>query len=81
VSVAIQRVHAGGATDGTIALQHAVVDEDDAYVTLGTPVSCAGAATTDVQCGLSFLGFVRWVTDANVNGQPLMAIEIIAREH
>ena len=80
LEVSIQRLDAGGATTGYVQLAHASVDEIASYVSLGTPVDVTGSATTVVQT-LSHLRYVRWFSSSNVNGTPLMAIEIIAKEH
>jgi hypothetical protein len=43
-------------------------------------VNVYGSASVTYQ-SLAFLKWVRFVTDSSVNGAPLVAIEIIAKEH
>lgn len=81
LEVSFQMLDAGGSTAGAIFLQHAAVDEEGAYTQLGVALDLFGAAPVVSHQSLSFLGYVRWTTNANVNGQPLAAIEIIAKEH
>lgn len=66
-------------TGGNIILQHAAVNEDDAYLDL------AGSTTVLTGSGAyftisSFLRFIRWRTDGGVAGSPVVMIDIIAKE-
>jgi hypothetical protein len=80
LEVAFQFVDAGGASAGTVSLQHAAADEEDLYENVGTPVNLYGSATVTYQ-SLSFLKYVRWIVDGNVNGLPLASIEVVAKDH
>jgi hypothetical protein len=80
LEVSFQLVDAGGATAGTVRLQHASADEEDLYVDFGMPVNVYGSASVAYQ-SLAFLKWVRFVTDSSVNGAALVAIEIIAKAH
>jgi hypothetical protein len=80
LEVSFQLVDAGGANEGTVRLQHAAADEEDLYVDVGNPFNVFGAAAGNYQ-SISFSKWVRCVSNAQVNGAPLVAIEIIAKEN
>jgi len=73
----VRVLKAGGA--GNVFLQHAAVNEVDAWVTLaGTTVALNG--TGGVVSATNFLRYVRWATDALVAGAPVALIDIVAKE-
>ena len=66
-------------TGGNIILQHAAVNEEDAYLDLAnasTALNGQGAYLTIS----NFLRFIRWRTDGAVAGSPVVMIEIIAKQ-
>ncbi len=66
-------------TAGNLKLQHAAVNEPDAFrdiTTLAWPLTGAGSfLSTD-----HFLRYVRWVTDGAVTGSPQAIIDIVGKE-
>ncbi len=66
-------------TAGNIKLQHAAVNEPDAFRDLATmswPLTGAGSFLfTD-----HFLRYIRWVTDAGLTGSPQVIIDIVGKE-
>ncbi len=63
---------------GNLQLQHAAVNEEDAWLDLGSPNSLSG--TTNVVISIStFLRYVRWTTDGAVAGAPVALVDIIAK--
>ena len=63
---------------GNLILQHAAVNEEDSYISLGT----ASWATTGSGGHISisnFLRFIRWKADGSVAGTPVAMIDIIAK--
>ena len=71
----------GGAGPGNVYLEHAAVNEPDAYVPIaGTNVLVTAGATGAVVPVTGFLRFVRWATDAGVVGAPVVLIDIVAKE-
>jgi len=72
------RVHVSGA--GTLQLQHAAVDEDLAYLEIGSTVSLASVDATGAVRSLSdFLRYVRY-TATSVEGSPVVSIDVIAKQ-
>jgi len=74
LGVEVQIYTTGG---GTVAIQHAAVNEDDAFTQLGSTFSLAGA--TSVQLNASFLRYVRFVT-ASVTGSPEASIDLVVKD-
>ncbi len=69
---------AGGA--GNMSLEHAAVNEPDAFTAL-TGASWAVNAALNTHTTIShFLRYVRWSTDAAVAGGPVALIDIIGKE-
>ena len=73
------RVLKSGTGTGNLKLQHAAVNEEDAYVDItGATWSLSGAGGfTPIP---DFLRFIRWVTDNNVQGDPIVIVDIVAKE-
>ncbi len=66
-------------TAGTLRIQHAAVNRDDAFVDLvGTAVSLAGTGDTFVQV-TAFLRYVRWRVDSGTAGSPMALVELVAK--
>ena len=70
-------------TAGKLKLQHAAVNEPDAFIDV------SGAEWDLDQAGPSgnvfitvddFLRYLRWITDANVLGSPIALLDLIAKE-
>jgi hypothetical protein len=65
---------------GNISLEHAAVNEEEAYTTIsGTSVALNATSNTPITVS-NFLRWVRWATDGSVAGTPLVLIDIIAKE-
>lgn len=64
---------------GSIELQHSAVNEESSFVVLGSGVNL-NTVSNDVQTHSSFLRYVRWGSDSNVAGSPVVQIDIIAKE-
>ncbi len=77
LEVDVRVLKAGSA--GSLLLQHAAVNEEDAYRDLaGSSVSLTGSgAYFTIQ---NFLRFVRWRADGNVAGDPIPLIDTVAKE-
>lgn len=69
---------AGG--NGTWKLQHAAVNEDEAFKDLAGGSVLLNATDNHVLTIPSFLRYVRWVTDSAVAGDPLALADLIAKE-
>ena len=68
---------AGGA--GNMALEHAAVNEPDAFTAL-TGASWAVNATLNTHTTIShFLRYLRWSTDVGVVGGPVALIDILGK--
>lgn len=72
---------AGGA--GQAKLQHAAVNEPDAFKDISGAawnLNAAGASGNQYLSVSSFLRYIRWVTDASVSGSPVALIDIIFKD-
>lgn len=67
----------GGA--GNIKLQHAAVNEEDAYIDLGSASWLATGTGGHISIA-NFLRYVRWVGDSSIAGAPVVMIDIVAKE-
>lgn len=67
----------GGA--GNIKLQHAAVNEEDAYIDLGSASWLVTGSGGHISIS-NFLRYVRWAGDNSVGGGPVAMIDIIAKE-
>lgn len=68
-------------TAGTIVLQDAAVNEDDAFRDIPTMSwTLDSTSNSGVEESSSFLRFVRWKTDASVASSPVAIIDIVAKE-
>ena len=57
-------------TAGTVELEHAAVNEEDAYTAIsGTSTSLTSAANS-FKTVTAFLRFIRWSVDGNPTGNP-----------
>lgn len=69
---------AGGA--GNLKLQHAAVNEPDAFTDV-SGASWSLAATGNTYTSVShFLRYLRWITDGSVSGSPAAILDLIAKE-
>ncbi len=66
-------------TPGNLKLQHAAVNEEDAYVDITNATWSLGGAGGFTPIP-DFLRFIRWVTDNNVQGDPIVIVDIVAKE-
>jgi hypothetical protein len=74
------RVTSGG-SGGTIKLQHAAVNEDNAFIDVaGFTAVNLNAVTNNVQEITAFLRYLRWATGAAPTGNPTVLIDIVAKE-
>ena len=64
---------------GNIKLQHAAVNEEDAYIDLGTATWAVTGTGSHISVS-SFLRYIRWVCDGSVAGTPVIMIDIVAKE-
>lgn len=76
--VAQIQIHSTG-TNGDVCLQHAAVNENGAFTTLGTNVQVDGLQN-DVQSHANFLRYVRFSADSNIAGHPIVSIDIVVKE-
>lgn len=69
-----------GCTSGAIELQHAAVNEPDAFKSLGSPVSLI---TPDniIEVYSNFLRFIRWKVVGSVTGTaPNVLIDLVSKQ-
>lgn len=67
-------------TGGTIKLQTNVRNEPDGWVDIsGVSLSLTSTGAV-LKSSSSFLRYVRWITDANVDGTPVVQIDLVAKE-
>lgn len=71
-------VVAGGG--GSIKLQHAAVNEPDAFMDVSGGSWNLNATSKNYYSVTGFLRYLRWVTDGSVSGSPAVLIDIIAKE-
>ena len=64
---------------GNLKLQHAAVNEEDAYIDLGTASWAVTGSGGHISIS-NFLRYVRWVCDGSVAGNPVIMIDIVAKE-
>lgn len=69
----------GGASAGMIILQHSAVDEHQAYNSL-TTARGLGATSNNFESETSFLRYVRWYVDGDLNGDAVVSIYLVAKE-
>lgn len=67
-------------TGGNVTLQHAAVNEPDAFQDLSGASWALNATSKNFATVTDFLRYLRWVTDAGVTGIPSAVIDIIAKE-
>lgn len=65
---------------GNVKIQHAAVNEPDAYKDLSGATVALNATTNQFVTVSDFLRYLRWVTDGAVTGSPAVLIDIIAKE-
>lgn len=63
---------------GSIKLQHAAVNEEDAYIDLGSASWVATGSGGHISIS-NFLRFIRWAADGSVAGNPVVMIDLIAK--
>lgn len=82
LNVDVRVIKAGtGTAAGTIKLQHAAVNEPDAFRNLTNASWVIDSTGTGGYLEITaFLRFVRWVTDSNVAGSPVVLIDVMAKE-
>lgn len=73
------RVLVAGAA-GNLKLQHAAVNEPDAFKDLSGASWALSATANNFTSITSFLRYLRWVTDGSVSGSPAALLDIIAKE-
>lgn len=78
VRAQIRVLKAGNA--GTIYLQEAAVNEEDAFFTLSGTTVNLNATANSIMSLSGHLRYVRWCTDGAVAGSPVVLIDIVARE-
>lgn len=64
---------------GNVKLQHAAVNDEDGYIDLGNASWAANGSGGPVSIS-NFLRYVRWVGDSAVAGNPVVTIDLIAKE-
>jgi hypothetical protein len=77
--VAVQVRVVKAALGGTVQLEEAAVNEESAYVPVGTPVNLNAIAAPPKQVLTSPLRFLRW-RSSGVNGDATFLIDLVARE-
>jgi len=73
----IRVIKAGSA--GTIRLQEAAVNEDGAFVDIANSTVSLGTTSNTIVPISDFLRFIRWITDGDVAGNPVVIIDIIGK--
>lgn len=70
-----------GTGGGRVKIQHAAVNEPDAWRDLaGVSWVVDSTGTGGVLEATVFLRYIRWVADASVAGAPVVLIDLIAKE-
>ncbi len=65
---------------GNVKIQHAAVNEPDAFKDLSGASAALNATGNHFVTVTNFLRYLRWVTDGSVSGSPAVLIDIIAKE-
>lgn len=66
---------------GTLVLQHAAVNEDEAFVDIPDMTwTLSSTSNSSVEVATAFLRYVRWKTDGSVASSPVALIDIVAKE-
>lgn len=81
VHVRLVKAGTGNDADAVVELEHAAVNEDDAFI----PLTSASWRVDSTATGgflqiTGFLRFVRWVTGSAVAGSPAVIIEGVAKD-
>ena len=71
--------HSAGA-GGFVYLQHSAVNENSAFTLLGTKLLVDGIGN-NVQAHAYFLRYVRVYADAAIAGNPIVSVEIVAKDY
>lgn len=72
------RVLAAG-SGGKIKIQHAAVNEAEAFVDLDTIEQALGSVANTALSANNFLRYVRWITDSGVGGNPVALVDLICK--
>lgn len=67
-------------SNGQAKIQHAAVNEPDAFKDLAGAAWNLNATNNTVVSISNFLRYLRWVTDANVAGNPVALIDVVAKD-
>ena len=67
-------------TAGYLKIQHAAVNEEDAFRDLTGGNVGLSAVDNIYFSATGFLRYVRWVTDGAVTGSPVALVDVIAKE-
>lgn len=78
LEIQVRVISAG--TAGNLKLQHAAVNEPDAFKDLSGASFALTPASNQVMSISNFLRYLRWVTDNGVAGGPVALIDIVAKE-
>lgn len=65
---------------GNVKLQHAAVNEPDAFKDISGASWALNATSNNFTTINDFLRYVRWITDNGVTGSPSVIIDFIAKE-
>lgn len=66
-------------TGGTIKIYHSATNEPDSFLSTGASWDLNTGTGAFIQI-TGFLRYIKWVTDTNVTGSPVVLIDIIAKE-
>lgn len=72
------RVLAAG-TAGKIKIQHAAVNEAEAFTDLDTIELNLSSLANSHQSANNFLRYIRWITDSGVGGNPVALIDMVCK--
>lgn len=74
------RVKVAANASQTLQIQHAAVNEDAAFLDIGTALDIATAGTDEVQMD-NFLRYVRYLASGSISTQPTLSLYVIAKEN
>lgn len=74
------RILVGGGGAGTVKLQHAAVNEPDAFIDIASASWTLNTATNNYLSVTGFLRYIRWLASSGIAGSPAVVIDIIAKD-
>lgn len=65
---------------GNLKLQHAAVNEPDAFIDIGGASVSLASTSNSLVTVTNFLRFIRWFSDSATAGSPIALIDVVAKE-